>query len=164
MIKSPEQIKDQLEFWFLKYFDKTKEEFNGKEKFTLFELIEENTKDKLVTQLGLMSNEIPVFILEVSKENYVIATTERFIKLEDSKLDEINYREFSGHNGYKEVTIIRKRFRKVADVKTEGLVKEFGIRKTDGTIIYWIIPTGISGFGFWNVTKRCELVGRKYLE
>jgi hypothetical protein len=62
------------------------------------------------------------------------------------------------------VTIIRKRFRKVADVKTEGLVKEFGIRKTDGTIIYWIIPTGISGFGFWNVTKRCELVGRKYLE
>jgi hypothetical protein len=54
MIKSPEQIKDQLEFWFLKYFDKTKEEFNGKEKFTLFELIEENTKDKLVTQLGLI--------------------------------------------------------------------------------------------------------------
>ena len=164
MTKSPEQIKNQLEFWFLKYFDKTKEEFNGKEKFTLFELIDENTKDKVITQASLMSNEIPVFILEISEENYVIATTERFIKLDGSKFDEINYREFSGYTGYKDVAIVRKGSRKVADVKIEGLLKEFGIKKTDGTIIYWIIPTGASGFGFWNVTKRCELVGRKYLE
>ncbi|PTB92995.1 hypothetical protein C9994_13415 [Marivirga lumbricoides] len=164
MTKSPEQIKNQLEFWFLKYFDKTKEDFNGKEKFTLFELVDEIVNEKVINQASLMSNEIPVFILEISEENYVIATTERFIKLEGSAFNEINYREFSGHSGYKEVTIVRKGFRKVADVKTEGLLKEFGIKKTDGTVIYWIIPTGTSGFAFWNVTKRCELVGRKYLE
>ena len=164
MTKSPEQIKSQLEFWFFKYFNKAREEFNGKERFTLFELIDDNLKDKLIAQIGLMTNEIPVFLLKISEESYLINTTERFIKLDRSIVDKVDYREFSGHVGYTEVAIVRKGFKKVADVKTEGLIREFGIKKIDGTIAYWMIPTGTPGFGFWNVTKRCELVGRKYLD
>lgn len=163
MVKSSEQIKSQLEFWFFKYFDKTKKEFNGKEVFTLFDLVNDNLKANLITKLELLDNEIPVFILRVSEGNYVINTTERFIRIDDFQVDQINYRKFSGHEGYKEVVIVKKAFRKVADVKTEGLLKEFGMKKTDGTIIYWVIPSGTPGFAFWNITKRCELVGRKYL-
>jgi hypothetical protein len=52
---------------------------------------------------------------------------------------------------------------KLKGVKSDGYFAGFGLRKHGGEIVYWLIPTGRAGFAFWNVTKKCELIGRKYL-
>lgn len=164
MEKSPEKIKTQLEFWFFKYFNKDREEFNGKEEFTLFDLVNDDLKNELILKINLKSDEIPVFLLRIDKENFIVNTTERFLKVDETIIEEIHYCDFLRHEGYIDVISIRKNFREIVDVKTEGLIKEFGIMKVNETILHWKIPTGTPGFAFWNVTKRCELIGRKYLK
>lgn len=164
MEKSPEKIKTQLEFWFFKYFNKDRKEFSGKEVFTLFDLVNDDLKNELIFKINLKSDEIPIFLLRIDKGNFIINTTERFLKVDETTIEEVHYCDFLRHEGYSDVISIRKNFREIVDVKTEGLIKEFGIMKVNGTILHWKIPTGIPGFAFWNVTKRCELIGRKYLK
>ncbi len=38
----------------------------------------------------------------------------------------------------------------------------FGLRLTNQETVYWSMPTGAPMYGFWNVTKHCELIGGKY--
>ena len=47
MEKSANKIKEQLEFWLLKYYVKDRSEINGKELFTLFDLLDNRLKDDL---------------------------------------------------------------------------------------------------------------------
>ena len=158
--KSAEQIKDRIEFWFFKYFNKTKTDFNGMEVFTLFELLNRELQAELKLRLSLDRNEIPVLVLKISESEFVINTTKKIARIDTDSTEFIDYTEFEGHNGY--ISFIVDKEKKIV-TKQEGHLADFGLRKTDGEIIYWKIPTGIPGFGFWNVTKKCELVGRKYI-
>lgn len=164
MEKSPEEIKRQIEFWFLKYFRKEKEEFNGSELFTLFELLDETTKSNLILQMDLKKSELPVLTLKVSENEIIINTTERFIRLSSSVAEYLEYKDFDWHNGYDSILATRLASGKPISVKTDGYTSNFGLRKRNGEIIKWEIPTGSPGFSFWNVTKKCELIGRKYLK
>jgi hypothetical protein len=160
--KSTEQIKDRIEFWFFKYYNKTKTDFNGNEIFTLFELLNVELQVELKPRLNLEGNESPVLVLKISESEFVINTTKKFIRINSDSTDIIDYTEFECHNGYKRISIINTPTGKVANVKTEGLISDFGLRKRNGKIIYWKIPSGKPGFAFWNVTKKCELIGRKF--
>lgn len=157
--KSAKQIKERIEFWFFNYFNKTKKDFNGSELFTLFELLNAELQIKLKQRLNLESNEIPVLILKISESEFIVNTTKKFIKIDSDKMEIINYAEFEWHNGYKSFVVDKE---KKIITKHDGHLSEFGLRKRNGEIIYWEIPTGVPGFGFWNVTKKCELIGRKF--
>ena len=157
--KSSEKVKDQMEIWFFEYFGKEKSEFNGTELFTLFDLIPESEKSEFTKKMELKKNEIPVLILKISKSEFIINSTHKFILLDSSKSEFIEYSEFEWHNGFK--AFVTKREDGIS-VKQNGNFADFKIRKTNGAIITRKIPTGESGFGFWNVTKKCELIGRKY--
>ena len=157
--KSAKQIKDRIEFWFFNYFNKIKEDFNGDETFTLFELLNVELQAELKQRLNLDQNEIPVLVLKISKSEFVINTTKKFVRIDSDSAQIINYSEFEWHNGYKSFVVDKE---KKIITKHDGHFSEFGLRKRNGEIIYWKIPTGVPGFGFWNVTKKCELIGRKF--
>lgn len=157
--KSAEQIKKRIEFWFLNYFNKAKEDFNGSEIFTFFELIDKSLQDELKDRMILENIEFPVLILKVSDSEFIINTTQRFIRISNSANESIRYSEFEWHKGYKSFVVNK---RKKIITKHDGYLSEFGLKKRDGEIIYWKIPTGVPGYGFWNVTKKCELIGRKF--
>ena len=164
MEKSPEEIKRQIEFWFLRYFRKEKEELNGSELFTLFDLIEDISKNNLNLQMDLKKSELPVLILKISDNEIIINTTERFIRLSNSVAEYLEYKEFEWHNGFDSILATKLPSGKPISVKTDGYTSNFSLRKRNGEIVNWEIPTGVPGYGFWNVTKKCELIGRKYLK
>ena len=164
MKKSAKKIKEQLEFWLLKYYVKERTDLNGKEKFTIFDLLNDKLKVKLIKKIKLRENEFPALVLEISENGFIINTTERFIRLKKDKVDHIEYTNFKSHLGYDISKKNRSLKGKPTKVKTEGHFEKFGIMTKTGEKIEWVLPTGIPGFGFWNVTKKCELIGRKYLK
>lgn len=164
MEKSAYKIKEQLVFWLCKYYAKERSDLNGKELFTLFDLIDNKLKIKLIERLNLRENEIPALILKISEDGYIINTTERFIRLYENEIEQIEYTNFESHIGYPDYIIKKRIIGKPINVKTDGYYSSFGIKTKNGEIIEWKIPTGNPGFGFWNVTKKCELIGRKYLK
>ena len=141
----------------MKYYVKEKKEINGKEVFTLFDSIDDILSAELIKGMKLKVNEIPVLSLKISVSNYIINTTERFIFLADSNSKSIEYVNFDGHIGFP------LEIKTSINIKTEGFLSKFGMKMKTGEIVYINIPTGTPGFGFWNVTTKCELIGRKYL-
>lgn len=164
MEKSASKIKEQLEFWLLKYYVKERGDLNGKELFTIFDLLDSELKNSLVRKLDLRENELPVLSLKVSEDGYIINTTERFIRLTENEIERIEYTNFENHIGYGDFIIKKRLIGKPINAKTEGYYSDFGLKTKTGEKIEWKIPTGTPGFGFWNVTKKCELIGRKYLK
>lgn len=164
MEKSAEKIKEQLEFWLLKYYVKDRSEINGKELFTLFDLLECKLKDHITKRLNLREGELPVLFLKSSNNCYIINTTERFIRLTENQVEYIEYSDFESHKGYDNFIVKKRLIGKPVNIKAEGYHSDFGLKTKNGEIIEWKIPTGTPGFGFWNVTKKCELIGRKYLK
>jgi hypothetical protein len=158
-----DQIKKQIEFWFSKYHHKQLDDFDGNETFTLFDKFDSIRKQTLISKLNLNDYEIPVLILVINDNEYIINTTHRFIQIKDSKAISLNYKDFDYHAGYKSILAGREASGKPIGIKTDGYFADFGLRLKDESLIYWQIPTGFPGFAFWNVTKKCELIGRKYL-
>lgn len=160
MKKSPEEIKKQIIFYYLSGSALSLEEVNGKETFTIFDKVDKSTQNSILSQLSLKENELPVVVL-FSKDSTILNTTERFIHI-TSKIEEIKYLDFAGHDGYKR-TRVRNRWGKMVSIKNEGYFEEFDLKLRNGTTITWVVPSGHAGTLFWNVTKKCEFIGRKYL-
>lgn len=158
--KTDKQIKDQIINWFLKYHQKSFDNFNGQEEFTLFDKLSLD-KQKVIDELSLY-NELPVLVLKKDNENIVVCTTRRFIYFENNMTRELKYSDFKNHIGYKSIKVSGHSEPHIS-VKTDGYISEFGLRKNDEEIVYWKIPTGHSGFAFWNVTKKFDIIGRKYI-
>ena len=161
--KSTEEIKNQIEFWFFKYYGKTKSDFTGNEIFTLFELLDSGIQNKILKQLNFIKTEIPVLFLKISDSEFIINTTKKFIRIDNSTSEFLNYSDFQSHNGFKSIVAETEKNGKKIGIKTDGYVAEFGLRKRNGEIIFWNIPTGEPGFGFWNVTNKFQIIGRKYI-
>ncbi len=163
MEKSAHKIKQQLEFWLLKYYVKERKDLNGKELFTIFDLMNGEIKSGLIESLNLRENELPALSLKLQEESYIINTTERFIFIKEKHIDSLEYVNFEKHLGYSDFVVKKRFIRKPINVKKDGYYSDFVIKTKTGKEIEWKIPTGTPGFGFWNVTKKCELIGRKYL-
>jgi len=134
IIRTPNQIKEKTEGWFLRHEQKGEDQFSGDEVFTLF--------------------------YKLSPAN----TTERFINISGAKIEAISYADFNCHLGF--VSIRQKQnaaSTAVKGIKTEGGFQEFGIKSKSGITTYWTVPTGKPGFSFWNVTNKCEIIGRRFL-
>ena len=64
------------------------------------------------------------------------------------------------HTGFKSIDI-QGNSRTSIGVKTDGYI-EFGLRKKEVQIVYWKSDWK-SGFAFWMLQKKFELIGRKYI-
>lgn len=157
--KTDKEIKDQIIKWFLKYHNQSIDTFNGQEEFTLFDKL---TLDKQNAIIALLhDNELSVLVLKKDNENIVVCTTRRFVYSENDRAHELKYSDFENHVGYKSLNVTGHTGSHIG-IKRDGYIAEFGLRKNDGQVVYWKIPTGYSGFGFWNVTKKFNIIGRKY--
>ena len=106
-----------------------------------------------------MSVKYRVLVLVLEKNEFIINTTERFIKIGDTDPISLYYPDFSHHKGYQSIAV--EGYTSVG-IKTDGYFAPFGLVRKDKTIIYWNIPTGKPGFAFWNVTRKFEIIGRRY--
>lgn len=161
--KTAEQIKDRIEFWFTKYHNKAKTEFNGSEPFTLFDQIPLSRQQELLSQVHLKTQELAVLILIINQQEFILNTTERFIRIKDTHTESLAYTDFGWHAGFQSFVLERPVNGRPVNVKMTGYISPFGLRMRDGQIIYWNIPTGEPGYGFWNVSKKCELIGRRFI-
>ncbi|WP_295127774.1 hypothetical protein [uncultured Chitinophaga sp.] len=154
-IKTPVQVAQQLEHWYRMYHPEGKDT----DTFILFGQLPSAVKETLLPLMALPALELPVLALMLHETCFVINTTERFIRVDGEQMESVYYQEFLFHKGYKTMTTMEE---SGPNVKAEGKTGEFEILKTNGESVFWIIPTGRAGFKFWNVTKRCQIIGRKY--
>jgi hypothetical protein len=159
-LKTDEEIKDQILGWFFKYYKQSADSFSGQEQFTPFEKLSQHEKENFSGLLN--ASDIPVLVLKAGMDNSTICTTRRFVHIENGEISELNYTDFDDHSGFKSITIPGYSEPNTG-VKTNGYIADFGLKKNDGQIIYWQIPTGHLGFAFWNITKKFNLIGRKYI-
>ncbi len=157
-IKSAIQVQRQIELWFLKYYGIEEEDLEGDAPFTFFRLLQQQKQSEIFDKLNLLKNEIPVLFLKVTESDFIVTTTHSFIKIESQKIERINYQDFEGHKGFRPLGISNQN----ASVKMNGYISTFYLLTTTKEYC-WNIPTGETGFAFWNITKKCELIGRKYI-
>ena len=91
ILKTPLQVKEQLERWFLLHTRRERTEFTGQESFTLFDLLPEERKLSLLATLKLAKHELPILILTIDVVACIINTTERFILVDENHTEFINY-------------------------------------------------------------------------
>lgn len=157
-IKTANQIAEQIERWFLLYHKKEKSSFNGSELFTIFNHLYFEQQNDLLRRMELNKYEIPVLVLRLKDNEFLVNTTERFLRVSSSTTESVYYTDFKSHRGYGSIADA-VRF----NVKIDGNFADFGLEKQNGEITYWLIPTGRPGYGFWNVTKKFGIVGRNYI-
>ena len=150
-----------MHHWFLSYHSKDRDFFSGSETFTFFDLIPEGFPNGYFFSEQVLDEHRKTRILSFDCGNagFVLNTTHRFIRIGESDLESIFYTDFICHRGYNSVRIEGAPI----GIKSDGYFAEFGLKVQSREIIYWLIPSGRAGFAFWNVTKKCELIGRKYL-
>ncbi|MBO9634513.1 MAG: hypothetical protein J7578_15470 [Chitinophagaceae bacterium] len=158
--KTPARVAEQMENWFLKYYSGESLEYDGTGPFILFKHLKPGFQHELTGCLDIVDNEIPVLILFIQHNQYIICTTERFIHT-GPEAESIYYADFNRHQGFIS-WLPEDRKPGMPNMKAAGAFAEFGLKKKDGMVTIWVIPTGKPGFAFWNVTNRFEFVGRKY--
>lgn len=162
--KTPEEVNKQIESWYFKYHGLTIDDITGREPFALWRracgIIYDEEDDYCMPDLLLL--EIPSLILRVREKEYITVSTHRFIRQTAGTETSILFSDFDHHRGFKDIQIVTENNIRIANVKRDGYIADFEIRLKDGTSVTWPIPTGDAGFAFWNITKKCELIGRKY--
>jgi hypothetical protein len=161
--KTPNEVAGHIERWFLMYHKSEKSSFNGSEAFTLFDLLFFEKQNELIKRVTLSEKEIPVLVLTLNKNEFILNTTERFIHIDVFGTTSLYYKDFDGHNGFRAFGPGQMDNRAIVSIKTEGKLAEFGLKKKDGEVVYWSVPTGKPGFAFWNITNKCEIVGRRFV-
>lgn len=106
---------------------------------------------------------MPVLVLKLRDNEFLINTTERFLQIGNSANESVYYTDFKRHRGYRSIAVDSKFGVKHIGVKTDGYFADFGLEKQNGEVVYWSIPTGKPGFAFWNLTKKFNIIGRKYI-
>lgn len=163
IIRTPDQIRRKIEGWLIRHEQKEEEQFDGKEVFTLYSKLSTEILFKLESVLELNTSEIPILVLSVENDGFIVNTTDRFIRVFGSNTESILYSDFDYHVGFTSISAKDSLNTKSESIKVEGLFQDFGIKTKSGKILYWILPTGKPGFAFWNVTDKCEVIGRRFL-
>lgn len=160
--KTPAEVAAQIERWFLLYHKSEKTSFNGSETFTIFDLLSSEKEHELIKQVELDKQEIPVLVLFLDNNECILNTTERFIHIYNAGTSSLYYSDFDGPNGFKAFGPGQMDNHMVVSIKKEGKLAEFGLKKKDGEVVYWPVPTGKPGFAFWNVSDRFKIIGRRF--
>lgn len=161
--KTPGEVAAQIERWFLLYHKTEKSSFSGSETFTIFDLLCPEKQNELIKQVEFNKQEIPVLVLFLNNNECILNTTERFIHIENTGTASLYYTEFDGPNGFKALGPGTMDNLTVVSIKKEGKLAEFGLKKKDGEVVYWPVPTGKPGFAFWNITDRFKIIGRRFV-
>jgi hypothetical protein len=161
--KTPNEVAAQIERWFLLYHKTEKAAFNGAETFTIFDLLCPEKQNALIKAVELDKHEIPVLVLFLGNNECILNTTERFIHISNAGTSSLYYPEFDGPNGFKAFGPGQMDNHMVVSIKKEGKLAEFGLKKKDGEVVYWPVPTGKPGFAFWNVSDRFKIIGRRFV-
>ena len=154
-LEDPPRLKRLMQSWFLHYFRKTADTITGYETYTLFDSLASFKQNNILLNLGLLPGELPILILTVDESTSIINTTSRFIRLCVKEVTTVMYHDFLSHIGYRSMYTVAPQSSSPVNIKKDGLFDDFGIKLKTGEIVWWRIPTGNPGFGFWNVTKRC---------
>jgi hypothetical protein len=161
--KTPGEVAAQIERWFLLYHRSEKTSFNGSETFTIFDLLCPEKQNELIKEVEFDRQEIPVLVLFLGNNECILNTTERFIHIHNAGTSSLYYSDFDGPNGFKAFGPGQMDNHMVVSIKKEGKLAEFGLKKKDGEIVYWPVPTGKPGFAFWNVSDRFKIIGRRFV-
>jgi hypothetical protein len=153
--RSHNRVAGEITHWFLTYHRKGRYEFDGSETFTLFEHIPDDYKGCYTRRMDLSAHEIPVLLLSVAEEEYIVCTTERFIYLHMIHSESIYYKNFKRHKGFDTASLVK-------GSSKEGSLAMFGITRTDRKTVYWKMPTGKTGLAFSIITEKCKIIGSQY--
>ena len=161
--KTPGEVAAQIERWFLLYYKTEKTSFNGSETFTIFDLLCPEKQNELIKEVTFDKHEVPVLVLFLDNNECILNTTERFIHIYNAGTSSLYYSDFDGPNGFKAFGPGQMDNHMVVSIKKEGKLAEFGLKKKDGEVVYWPVPTGKPGFAFWNVSDRFKIIGRRFV-
>lgn len=160
IIYSAEKVKISILHRFLRYNGKSKKDFNGKEKYTLFDKLSEVEKIKYLTGIELNKHELPVTILKISPEYWIIHTTENILCARNNEVTIIGYKDiekiigFNMKNNKEYYRIVIQNGMETIYLKAEGFMAFFEIQLINKTIMKLEIPTGNDLYTFWNFTMR----------
>src|SRR5687767_13859837 len=127
--KTPNQVAEQIERWFLMYHKSEKSSFNGSEPFTIFDHLYFEKQNELIRRVEFTKKEIPVLVLSLKKDEFILNTTERFIHIDNEGTTSLFYKDFDGNNGFKAFGPGQMDSRIIVNIKTEGKLAEFGLKK-----------------------------------
>lgn len=130
--KTPDQISALMQHWFLSYHGKDRDFFTGSETFTFFDLIAEGLQKALLQRASLNEHEKPVFLLSCDNFVFVLNTTHRFIRIDESGSESVFYTDFDVHSGFNRITVNGAK----KGIKTDGYFADFGLATQSRGNIY----------------------------
>lgn len=145
----------KIKHWYLDQYRIIEAAVKGTEVFTLFDKMKPEKQDRIRQKLRLNPFEIPILMLTICANHYIINTSERFIKITLTRHESVYYEEFDSFTSYESLAFEKKKKRKLA--KQTGFT-ELGLKKTNGEISFWKIPSGNTCYFFWNVTRLVEQI------
>jgi hypothetical protein len=140
----------QIKHWYLMHLRVFESSVKGTEAFTLFEKLTVEKQTVLSKKIQFKSQEIPVLVLTINTNIYVVITSERFIRITSKKIQSVYYEEFEAMIFYQSIhSEIKKLFpQKLVDI---------ALKKTNGDMIFWKIPAG-EFFHFWDVARKVDTI------
>lgn len=151
---SHNQAARKIKQWYLFQHRVIEAAIKGTEVFTLFEKMKPDKQDRIIQKLNLHPFEIPILILTICAGQYIVNTSERFVKITPTKHESVYYEEFEGFTSYESL-----HFEKTKSKYEEPIrYTELGLMKTTGEIIFWKIPSGNICYLFWNITRMAQQI------
>jgi len=152
------QAAHQITQWYLFHYRVLEAYVEGAEIFTLFDKLKADDQDRIRNMLRLKPFENPVLIFTICEGQYIINTSERFVNITPVKKESVYYKDFDGFAYYESLHYVKKK-RQKTDAPVTYI--ELGLKKKNGAILFWKIPSDNSGFFFWNVTRLIEGIKTK---
>jgi hypothetical protein len=145
----------KIKHWYLMQMHILEIAVKGKERFTLFEKMAPEQRSRILERVSLNPSEMPVLILTISPDHYIINTTERFLNISPKDQESVYYDEFYDFENFTALRRTKKKHDRRVDPTA---LTELGLKKTSGDIIFWEVPTGNIAYYFWNITRLVSMI------
>lgn len=171
-IKSANAIKEQIAFRFRKQSGVNIGVLESYKFLSLFENFDQSIRDSISKAVELNTNELPVLLMTLKCDEFVLVTTENiFIRSRGLLTSYPNGELESGtwdflskiHETGIERNLTRDETRNTLKMKHEGFELDFRLEFKNGRREIIRFPTGSATYSFMNTLNVIELVGRKYI-
>jgi len=152
---SHKQAALKIKHWYLLQSHIQEISVRGNERFTLFDKIVPETQSDILRHIQLNPSEIPVLLLTIAPDHYIINTSERFLKITPKRQVSVYYNEFYDFENFASLYYRKKKHARRTPTKE---LTELAMRKTSGEVLFWKIPTGHTAYYFWNVTRLISTI------
>ncbi|SEW09878.1 hypothetical protein SAMN05428988_2021 [Chitinophaga sp. YR573] len=140
----------RIKHWYLMHHRVIESYIKGTEAFTLFEKLTVEKQTEISKKIKFNSQEIPVLVLIINTNKYVVNTSERFIKITSKNIESVYYEEFEAMICYQSI------YAEIKKLPPQKLV-DVGLKKTDGDMAFLKIPAG-EFHHFWDVARRLDTI------